>query len=468
MPGGNRKRFRAADAGEFDERVADIGHGEDLPLNQTMKRMWAKGELSSPQVQELAAGALKQGARGTNSFAKIGTSGTRPGNMFRDLVQAFGYPAGAPPLFWANVPTASGIVAHPFMLPHLFFGHLNKNNKEQFLKSVLGMDTDCEFFWSSEEGRKLAEQHPELKHRSPAQLRKTVPLGLHGDGGAYSHQDSLYAVSWNSFVGLGITITKRFIFTLIRKAKLTPATWVVIWQIFGWSVNALLTGQTPSSDWQGRPLEAGGAPIADGFSGALIQIRGDWAFYCEVLHFPKHNEVENMCWMCKAAIKIPEYVYTNATATAGWRTTMRSHESYSAELLANDVPLPGLFAHVVGLRLEHVAIDVLHTVDLGVASHVIANTMVEVMKLGQWGRTYGEQVTGLSADLKSWYRRSGSSLHKLKGKLTIDRLRSKGGWPKLKAKASATRHMAHYCLDIATRFNDGSVHDRRRLSLSTL
>ena len=48
------------------------------------------------------------------------------------------------------------------------------------------------------------------------------------------------------------------------------------------------------------------------------------------------------------------------------------------------------------LRLEGVCIDVLHTVDLGVGAHFVANVMVEV--ISDWGR---EKFARLNADLKT-------------------------------------------------------------------
>ena len=35
---------------------------------------------------------------------------------------------------------------------------------------------------------------------------------------------------------------------------------------------------------------------------------------------------------------------------------------------------------------------------------------------------------------------------------------------KLKAKAASTRHLVRYAADLSRRYNDGSVHDRRRLA----
>ena len=66
------------------------------------------------------------------------------------------------------------------------------------------------------------------------------------------------------------------------------------------------------------------------------------------------------------------------------------------------------------------------------------------------------------ADLKKWYEGKKDKV-KIQGKLTFERIRTKADWPKLNAKAAATRHMAHYALDLAQRYNSGSTHDKRRL-----
>ena len=45
----------------------------------------------------------------------------------------------------------------------------------------------------------ITRDHDGLK--KPEYLPKTVPLGLHGDGGSFSHQDSLFVLSWNGLLG---------------------------------------------------------------------------------------------------------------------------------------------------------------------------------------------------------------------------------------------------------------------------
>jgi len=95
-------------------------------------------------------------------------------------------------------------------------------------------------------------------------------------------------------------------------------------------------------------------------------------------------------------------------------------------------------------------VDALHTVDQGVASHLIANVLwlFGVVRKVFGGATQAEQVEKLYAHMNQWYKDTNPS-SKIKGKQTVERLRTQGGWPKLKAKAAPTRHMAAYALHLA-------------------
>ena len=265
---GVRQRLAEHKQDELVARFQTIGHGSDLPLNNTLKRRWAAGELSSPMVQEIAAGALKQGAVGVDGFANIGADGSQQGNLFRDLCSAFGMPLGAPAIEWVRLPFANGKSGlYPVLMPHLFFKQLYTEKPSDFRTAVLGGCEDASDFWASTTGRRFASEHPVLCNRKRNLLRKTIPLGLHGDGGEFSHQDSLYAVTWNSVLGLGSTSQKRFLFAAIKNTMLCSATWDKLWEIFGWSMTVLLHGREPIADYRGKSVHSGGQPFADNFSG---------------------------------------------------------------------------------------------------------------------------------------------------------------------------------------------------------
>ena len=463
---GMRNRLEAERHADLDARSAAGLKSNDLPLNMTLKKRWASGELSSPAVQEIALSAMEQGAFGIDHLAKLGKAGSQPGNVFRDLCSALGMPLGAPAMQWVRLPLANRKSSlYPVLMPHRFFQQLYLEQGNTFHAAILGGCDDVHDFWESPSGKQLAAEHPVLQHRRRHLLHKTVPLGLYGDGGQFNKQDSLYVITWNSLVGLGTTSEKKMIFTIIKKSQLTPETWDKLWEIFAWSVNVLLHGREPETDHLGHPLDSSGSPLADDFSGCCIQIRGDWAFFSEVLHFPRPNEVVNNCWICKAGIGCPLLRYTDATDSAGWRPTIRTTESYMMELISSGQKVPILFKCVTGLRLEHATIDTLHAVDQGVAAHVVGNVFWECMS-GK-AANQAEQIKALSEDLKLWYKKNPSET-RIRGKLSVDRLRSSSGFVKFKGKAAETRHLVPYAVDLAVRCDDGSEHSARRIAVVRL
>ena len=65
--------------------------------------------------------------------------------------------------------------------------------------------------------------------------------------------------------------------------------------------------------------------------------------------------------------------------------------------------IPVLLLLVIGFRLECVMIDVLHTVDQGIASHIIANVLwlVAVKKKAFGGSNQDNNIANLYAHMKN-------------------------------------------------------------------
>ena len=116
-------------------------------------------------------------------------------------------------------------------------------------------------------------------------------------------------------------------------------------------MNVLLPGVTPGFYWQNRPMIGGGNILVGGYRGALSQVRGGWAFYCELFYFPQWNCADRMCWMCKASSNDPDLTWTDFSSTAGWRGTIWSHESYMTFLRTSGLAIPVLFTAAIGFRL---------------------------------------------------------------------------------------------------------------------
>ena len=456
--GGVRQRIGQAIADDPDVPA-------DLPMNDYLKKQWALGQMSSPQVQAIAERAQQQGATGAERLAAAGTSGRNPQNLQRSLVNFFGIPRGAPPFVWKQIPLKSGSVSHPFLLPHMFFQALHSEHRAVWEKTLRGDPGKASPFWQAIQGTPFVQQHPHLPKRH---WGKTIPLGFHGDGGAFSKQDSLFTFSWNSLLGEGCTIDKRFVYTVVKKSDVIPETLPALLKLFSWSANALLTGISPELDEDGQPCPGGGKYLADGWRGALCQIRGDWQFYVELFGFPAWNSSVSMCWLCCASSTIPELSWSDFSDGAAWKATRKTHESFQAERAAEGKPMPVLLSDVVGLRLENIMVDVLHCVDQGVGSHVIGNIFWELAKERAWGkRNIKANLLELEEELKCYYRETKESC-KLQGKLTKERLVGKKSWPKLKAKAAQTRKLAPLAFALAIKFDDGSRHSRLRIAVAQL
>ena len=250
------------------------------------------------------------------------------------------------------------------------FSSFFKECHDSWVKAFLGPEGAPAEFWEMLSGTSFVRKHPHLPRRL---WGKILPLGMHGDAGAYSESDSVYALNWNSLLGTGSTIRTRFLFSVVRKSDMVPETIDTLLEVMAWSFNVLLSGITPDTDWLDRPLEGGGEWLANGYRGCLAQCRGDWAFYKEIFRFPAWNEAESMCWMCRAGSRDPRLSFTDFSATAGWRSTRWIHERYIEDRRARNLIVPVFLAKVAGFRLENIMIDVLHTIDQGVASHIIGN-----------------------------------------------------------------------------------------------
>lgn len=279
------------------------------------------------------------------------------------------------------------------------FAQLFVERKETFFQTVQRDRDERAELWDALSQSPALQFHPILK---PSDLEHTIPLGLHGDGGQFSHQDSFFVITWNSLVGQGTTRENRFPITCTRKSDLLRdgSTLESIFKIISWSLNTMLQGATPTHDADGMPLDNGGQPLAGPWRGACIQVRGDWQFFCQAFNFPQWNSHVRMCWLCRASNIDGRLCWTNFNSNAPWRGTAWSHESYLADLASRGADAPSLF-NIVGLRVECVMVDILHCVDLGVAGQVVGNALYEV--LPKLGPNRDKQVLALNRRLQQWY-----------------------------------------------------------------
>ena len=199
--------------------------------------------------------------------------------------------------------------------------------------------------------------------------------------------------------------------------------------------------------------------------GRAYKSGGNWEFYGNTFNFPQWNSNARCCFLCQASNTLDHLLWTDFTKEAGWRGTIWSHSSYIKFLRDAGASVPVLLTDVIGLTLTCIHVDVLHTVDQGFASHMLANVFIECMH--PWASNKEARAEKLNSRIKEWFKRHRDD-SKMEGKLMIERLRTKAGWPKLRAKAATTRHLYRIALELARESNSGSKHDRFRSNICEL
>jgi hypothetical protein len=440
-----------------DECAIENATAADTPFTDCMRQNWASGKLSSPQVLEFVNKAMNEfctsappGYQGSANYNKLNKS-PDPKNAHRNVVRALGWPMGAPPINWIEVNGKP----HPICCPITQWEALAAD--ESAFAAKFGTCSEIKKFWDGMGNHIIYETSKTL-----IDVENTSPCYLHADGAPTTKHDGLFTISYGSVVAKGSTKFSRNVFTVVKKSGLVDGTLEGLFTYFAWACNALTLGVLPALDWCGKVRADAGRIIGDGVKKlAVIFLKGDWEFFVQVMKFPTWTQVPNMCWICNAS---PNGALS--WCLQAWRHTIRTHQSYVAEQVALGLELPILF-NIHTLILEGVLIDTLHAADQGMTSHLVANVFVEVMALGHWGNNQADRCTGLAAALKAWYGQN-KWANKIQGKLTYVRIKVSSDWPVLKAKAAATRHITHFALELAIRYDSGSIHDRRRLAVCTL
>ena len=158
-------------------------------------------------------------------------------------------------------------------------------------------------------------------------------------------------------------------------------------------------------------------------------------FFVEIFQFPPWNGAERMCWQCMASSSDRRLAFTNAGPDAPWRNTRFTHETYLRWLENAGFAIPILFLCIIGLRIECVVADALHTLDQGIGSHIVGNTLWEAVLARRFGKTnQKDNVAAMNQMLKTWYKENDVD-GKVQGDLNIERLRPK----KTKADGPSSR-----------------------------
>ncbi|CAE7801472.1 unnamed protein product [Symbiodinium sp. CCMP2592] len=324
-------------------------------LRVWLLEQFAWGLLSPQQVQAISAAALHDARERTvtdlEPLAKLGSSGQHSNNVNRDLMRL----VGQEPLMYnpsrttlrknaSEVPVpVDGVPsdehAYTISLPHELFSSLYHNYKAAWKQVIMPGQAFLDRFWKSARGLPQWEGHP-LASEPSHQVRKIIPLSLHGDetpvlakGKIWS--SSALVMSWASLLGSGSTKQSQLYIWAAWHKSFSKETNDDLWSLLLWSFEALWSGVFPKKDWRGYDFDPhspegqrAGQYLADGYRAVLVASCGDLDYMAQFQGLPRWNS-NSPCCLCQCQKKGDRSWHCFAE-DAAWRTTLWTPAAWKA------------------------------------------------------------------------------------------------------------------------------------------
>ena len=361
------------------------------PEVDVLLELWALGQISGPTLQQIGQAANAAAPRPQiQTLSRLGGGGDNPGSIHRDLERKLRLGANPlpPPLcvdlpLWdaASHPPARVTRNYGVALPHELIACLFSDFRPFFDKYILG-EEPLEAFWShipEDDVRLLG--HPVTM---AADWRsRAIPLRLHGDavpvGKAKRRSlDTLSVSSLTASPGRSLN-TRLLMFAIIDSAKFKglgdeEGTMDVVWRVLLWSMGCLVKGRWPTRDWNDEPFpedswrSGKSGPLCGEYIFPMFQIAADLDYLCNYLKLNHFNSATTPCFKCRA--DRGQCPWSDLRPDAEWRRTLIGPVDWQFS------PKHEVFSEPrVGLSLFHIALDVLHILDLGVCQHVAGSIL---------------------------------------------------------------------------------------------
>ena len=213
-----RKRKRS---GGIQQRLAADASEATLPqssrLGNFLLDRWSWGTASVQQVQmtaKLAVQDMKDFGCGDLPadlvfLASLGSGGTHPQNMHRDLLNKMEKESSMCQPTITNLPLKQGSVPQSFLLPREVFSCLYHQHPQSFQKLLIpGGPEQLALFWSRFADHPALKESPLLSKKDFQ--KKTVPLNFHGDAVPTAGKGKVWCkmllvLSWCSCLAQGST-----------------------------------------------------------------------------------------------------------------------------------------------------------------------------------------------------------------------------------------------------------------------
>ena len=225
--------------------------------------------------------------------------------------------------------------------------------------------------------------------------KKFIPLGCHGDGGAFQKNDSINVISFRSLLSSWNVATSQMLLVALPKGCISKGpdhnsdTMHHIWKVLVWSFEAMFYNKFPDSDHQGKAWPMGswrarmaGQPLnSEGYRGFIYAIQADGE-YLSLEYGLRGASHEHMCFNCGAnKSTVP---YNDFRSTALWRDTVLNHNGTA--------PATHLVTQIPGICGESFKYDTLHVLEEGLTAHILANCCFDWVVRPGWHGTQDEKL----------------------------------------------------------------------------
>ena len=135
--------------------------------------------------------------------------------------------------------------------------------------------------------------------------------------------------------------------------------------------------------------------------GRVINLKGDWKFFCQALNLTRSPSHDNVCLFCDAG-KNASMLYTNCSNNAAWRDTLFSSAPWKV--------LPKIM-EIKGFLLHFVTFDLMHTWHLGCGRDLIGTTLKEMVRAHLFqGCNREERLANAYHSLRSFVKENNKQL----------------------------------------------------------
>lgn len=417
--------------------------------------LWAHGGISATAVQHLALQAVLDGVhhQEVTELAGLGTFGAHKGNIGRDIMRLMELEnIKIPKPVSMSVPmrdTRTNKVQETVV--HCYEPDLLLQGIAAYDDFELQMRTDLvEGFWESVHEDDPKWMYFAMEFDMPNDdLRRTIPLFLHGDKVNYESDDSTMVWHVGSLLSQGQSlISGHMLASIPAKATVSGKdndTWLPIWQ------EQIVPGFRRCM--QGRCAD-GSLIHPAGWKFVIWVLTGDHEHFSNCLGMP-HWSSKQFCWECHADKGGPITGLTFINGTSGCQRRDVTDEIEGRRSQHPVFTLPGVTRH----SIAHDALHVLF--NKGVLAHVLGSALHSWCwpRIGRQAHRPEAILANIWQRIKELYTQhavAGTRLANLHLKMFVDPNAPFRQPPFLKTKAGETKHLLPIVACIAHERDDGS------------